>query len=152
MLTKTLVSAGGIVYKKNKLIEIAVAETMGGRVFSLPKGIIEPNETPEQAAIREVKEETNLKAKVIDKIGVIDYWFVWQGVRYHKFVHFFLMKYLSGEPKPLDEELDAVYWMNIQEVLKKLTYKGEREMVLKGEKWLNKQMKHAELRRRKYGA
>ena len=75
---------------------------------------------------------------MVEKLGVIDYWFFLEGIRYHKFVHFFLMEYISGKPVPLDKELDAVCWMDIREALNKLTFKGEKEMVLKAQKWLNK--------------
>jgi len=132
MQTKTAVSAGGIVFKKSDSDTlIAVASTKGGKAYNFPKGLVEKDEPTKEAALREVKEEANLTARIVAKISVIDYWFYQDGVRYHKYVHFFLMEHFSGEPKPLDKELDSIEWMSINEARNKLSYKGEKQMLEK---------------------
>ena len=101
MRTRSEVSAGGVVYRGGATaIEIALAARRtrrGDLVWGLAKGAIEPGESAESAAVREVLEETGLHADVEDDLGEIRYNYVWEGVRVRKTVHFFLMRTTGGD-------------------------------------------------------
>ena len=131
-------SAGGVVYRLGDegRIEVVLIGVKGGTVWALPKGHIELGETPEQAAVREVKEETGIDAEIVDKLGEIEYWFWWKdedGVRrrHHKVVHFFLMRYRSGDISKHDHEVDAVSWFPIDEAIARVEYENERKLLMK---------------------
>lgn len=126
------VSAGGVVYRReNNSIEVVVCGRSADGVWGLPKGTPRPDESLEEAAVREVREETGLQVRVIGKIGTIEYWFArpQQGVRYHKFVHHYLMVATGGSTEDHDWEYDRVEWLPIEEALKTLSYKNEVEVV-----------------------
>ncbi len=125
-------SSGGVIFRKvDGEIQVAIANREGGNIWCLPKGIVEKDETAEETALREVEEETGLKGEIINKIDQIDYWFYWkpEETRYHKFVHFFLMEYKSGDIAKHDFELDEVRWMPIDEAINTLSYKGEVQVL-----------------------
>jgi 8-oxo-dGTP pyrophosphatase MutT (NUDIX family) len=137
--TKRAVSSGGVVFRKvDGEIQVAVAAREGGKIWCLPKGIVEKDETAEETALREVEEETGLKGEIIDKIDQIDYWFYWkpEDTRYHKFVHFFLIEHRSGDVSNHDFELDEVRWMPIDQALKVLSYKDERQVMGKAKQMI----------------
>src|SRR5687768_14988335 len=105
------ISAGGVAYRlQNGKIEIAIVHMVPEMRWQLPKGIIDEGETPEAAASREVQEEAGIETEFIGPIDVIEYWFFADygkgRTRYHKFVHFFLMRYLSGTVEEHDHEVD----------------------------------------------
>jgi 8-oxo-dGTP pyrophosphatase MutT (NUDIX family) len=117
------VSAGGIVYRLNEPgPEFAICGRDSDGVWGLPKGTPDPGESLEQTAVREVEEETGLKVRVVDKIGVIEYWFSREGVRYHKWVHYYLMEAIGGDTSTHDVEYDRVEWFPAEVALKKLTF------------------------------
>jgi ADP-ribose pyrophosphatase YjhB (NUDIX family) len=131
-------SSGGVVYRVNEngQVEVILIAVKGGVVWALPKGHIEINETPEETAIREVREETGVEAEIVDKIGAIDYWFWWKdedGVkrRHHKVVHFYLMKFKGGDISKHDHEVDAVAWFPIDEAIERIEYENERKLLIK---------------------
>src|SRR5262245_31909090 len=92
----------------------------GQLLWSLPKGHVEAGETAEQAAAREVEEETGIKASLVAPLGEIDYWFVFAGRRIHKTVHHFLFEAVDGELSDRDIEVDAVEWVPLSEVAGRL--------------------------------
>ena len=141
--TEQQVSAGGVVYrKKNETVEVAIIKVGPIIRWQLPKGIVDEGETPEEAAIREVREETGLVAKVEAPLETIEYWYVSGGktgrVRYHKFVHFYLMKYRSGKTDDHDHEVLEARWAPINDAHRVLSFDSERKLVEKAREMIGK--------------
>ena len=133
MRTRSEVSAGGVVYRRSdEGVEVVLAARRtrrGDLAWGLPKGLVEPDETPEQAAVREVREETGLEADVDVSLGEIRYFYVWEGIRVRKAVHFFLMRATGGDASQHDDEMEEVRWFPLSVALRRATYKGEREVL-----------------------
>ena len=133
--TRRVTSAGGLVVDDRPggrwCVLIAHRSAAGHLQWTLPKGGPESGEDLESTAVREVSEETGLDAKVVSKLGVIDYWFVWrpEQVRYHKYVHYFLMTLVGGDMAQRDEEAEEVAWIHVSEVLEWMTHANERQLV-----------------------
>ncbi|MFA5094430.1 MAG: NUDIX hydrolase [Candidatus Omnitrophota bacterium] len=130
-MNKSQFSAGGVVYKNTASgIEIVILTRNGGKVFCLPKGKIEGSETPEQAALREIREETGLTGAIEEELGPIKYRFNSEedGVRVNKTVTFFLVKYISGSTNDHDTDAEEVRWLLLSEALKIMTYPSERKI------------------------
>jgi len=120
-------SAGGVVIKDKR--EVLLIKNPSN-IWTFPKGHIEKGETREEAAVREVKEETNVDAQIVTYLGEISYFFTWGGVRIYKTVYFFLMRYISGIPVPSWEVKDARFFpLNRAESM--LKYKGDKEIFRK---------------------
>jgi 8-oxo-dGTP pyrophosphatase MutT (NUDIX family) len=100
-------------------------------IWSLPKGHIEPGESAEAAAIREVHEETGIVGRVIAPLGTIDFWFMVEDTRIHKTVHHFILEAVSGELSDTDVEVVEVEWVPIDEVKGRLKYRDERRLMAK---------------------
>ena len=129
-------SAGGVASRPGeKGLEVAIIKTSEEGRWQLPKGIVDPGETPDQAALREVREEAGITCELIEPIDTIEYWFVgsYDGPkkRYHKKVSFFLMKYLSGDVADHDHEVSEARWVSFDDALKMLVFKNERDVVEK---------------------
>ena len=129
-------SAGGVVYRRTEAgIEIAIALMVSENRWQLPKGLIDDGETPEQAALREVREEAGVEAEAIAPIETIEYWFTadrdGERRRFHKFVHFYLMEYRSGDVTDHDHEVEEARWISIDGALEMLAFKSERDVVTK---------------------
>jgi 8-oxo-dGTP pyrophosphatase MutT (NUDIX family) len=101
----------------------------GNRVLGLPKGHPDGDETPEQAATREVAEETGITAELIDLLGETRYTYERRGRRVAKRVAFFLFEYRSGDLADHDHEIEDARWIPLKEAARSLTYAGEREMI-----------------------
>jgi 8-oxo-dGTP pyrophosphatase MutT (NUDIX family) len=99
-----------------------------GTVLALPKGHPDGNETPLQAAIREIREETGVEAEPVEELGEIRYSYDRKGQTVDKRVVFYLFNYRGGELAH-DHEIADVRWMELEEAARSLTYSGEREMV-----------------------
>jgi 8-oxo-dGTP pyrophosphatase MutT (NUDIX family) len=125
------VSAGGVVFRRDHGIDIVICGRTSDGVWGLPKGTPNEGETLEQTALREVSEETGLDVEIVGKIGVVEYWFAREGVRYHKWVHHFLMKSTGGDTSRHDLEYDKVEWRAVEDALKTLTFRNEANMVEK---------------------
>ena len=135
MKTRSERSAGGVVFQRTEAgIEIALAARRtrrGELAWGLPKGLIEPDEEPEQAALREVREETGLLAEIDEDLGSISYFYTWDGVGVRKTVRFFLMHATGGDVADHDHEMEEIRWFPLQAAGKRSTYRSEREVVLK---------------------
>jgi 8-oxo-dGTP pyrophosphatase MutT (NUDIX family) len=122
-------SAGGVVVRRFRgRPYIAAVRVKGGQVLALPKGHIDPGESPAEAAIREVREETGLHATLVEKLKDIRYWYERGGKRILKDVSFFLFRYRSGRLSDHDHEVVSAEWVPLDEAPKLLSYRGEREV------------------------
>ncbi|WP_083986219.1 NUDIX hydrolase [Corynebacterium renale] len=100
----------------------------GRLLWSMPKGHVEPGEGYASTAEREVWEETGLTGEVISELGVIDYWFVSDGVRIHKTVHHHLLRYVDGDLNDEDPEVTEVSWVPADHLIEHLAYADERKL------------------------
>lgn len=134
--TEREASAGGVVVRDGvdgyEVVLISVERYRGQR-WQLPKGHVEEGENLEEAALREVWEETGVSAEIVIPLATIDYsFFTWRDstqIRIHKFVRFYLMRYLSGSTKNHNWEVLEARWFPIQEAVNLLAFDGERERV-----------------------
>ena len=129
--TRQTVSAGGVVYRHgDQGVEVLLLETPGG-IWGLPKGTPDYGETLLQTAQREVREETGLEIAPEDKIGTIDYWFVppEHRERFHKFVHFWLMRPVGGDLDRHDEEHISVRWFPLGAAQRRVTHKNSAQIL-----------------------
>jgi ADP-ribose pyrophosphatase YjhB (NUDIX family) len=124
-------SAGGVVVRGGEVITIVPVKRAGDgrRVLGLPKGHPDGDETPEQAATREVAEETGVHAELVEQLGDVEYDYERGGRRIHKVVRFFLFDYRSGDLADHDHEIEEARWMALTEAARELTFPGEREIV-----------------------
>ncbi|MET1012729.1 MAG: NUDIX hydrolase [Actinomycetota bacterium] len=133
--TKREISAGGVVYRRDgDEIEIVLASRRtrrGELAWGLAKGGIEDNESPEEAAVREVREETGLLAEIEDSLGETRYFYVWEDVRIRKTVHFFLMRHTGGNIDDRDDEMEEIRWFPLERALKRAAYRGERDVLVR---------------------
>ena len=130
-------SAGGVVYKSASgriLWMVAQHSGYGGWIF--PKGHIEKGERSEETALREVKEETGIEAKIICKVGDFSYFYTKEGEKVFKNAKFFLMEYVGGDETQHDSETSEILWLPYGEALKRLTFKDEKKMLEKANSFL----------------
>jgi len=142
--TRTERSAGGVVFRPAAAegdvgFEIALASRRtrrGDLAWGLPKGLIEPDERPEEAAVREVREETGLEAEIEDDLGWISYFYVWEGERVRKSVRFFLMRTTGGDVSLHDHEMEEVRWFPLDEAVRAASYPSETGVIRKASELL----------------
>jgi 8-oxo-dGTP pyrophosphatase MutT (NUDIX family) len=123
-------SAGGLVVRQMRgRPYIAAVRVKDGTVVALPKGHIEPGESGAQTAVREVREETGVDSRMVEKLDDIRYWYTRDGARVLKVVSFFLLAYRSGSVRDYQrDEVDGAEWIPLDEAPERLAYKGERQM------------------------
>lgn len=126
------ISSGGVVVKDGAHVLLARREEH----WQLPKGLVEEGEKIEETAIREVKEETGINARIIKPLGKVNYWYYREGKRIYKTVYFFLMEAISGDIKEHDSEMDEVRWFEMDEALEKIAYRNEKDILEKAKKEL----------------
>ncbi|MGH8774544.1 MAG: NUDIX hydrolase [Jiangellaceae bacterium] len=126
-------SAGGLVVDR---VGAATRAALIGRIdrrgrleWVLPKGHVEPGESPEQTAVREVREETGLQARVVSPLGPIEYWFVADDRRVHKTVHHYLLEATGGSLGTEDVEVSEVAWVPLDELVDRMRYASERRLL-----------------------
>lgn len=129
------VSAGGVVVRgepgREQTVVIVPVRRAGdgSRVLALPKGHVDPGESPLQAATREVREEAGVLAEPVCELGCSRYWYRREGRTVGKTVTFYLFSYLSGDPADHDDEVLEARWIDLRDARAQLSYEGEREMV-----------------------
>ena len=101
----------------------------GSRVLALPKGHVDPGETPIEAAVREVCEETGIVAEPVCELGESRYWYRRDGRTIGKSVAFFLFSYVEGDTADHDDEVEEVRWLDLRAALTELSYEGERGVI-----------------------
>ena len=121
------VSYGGVVVRDEDVMVIVPRGR--SRVLSLPKGGRDPGETPEQAAAREVREETGITASVREPLGRVEYVYRRGGNQIAKTVHFYLCEFEAGDTADHDHEVDDARWMPLAQARRRLSYPGERAMI-----------------------
>jgi 8-oxo-dGTP pyrophosphatase MutT (NUDIX family) len=130
-------SAGGVVVRSGEAgIEVALAarrRRSGALAWGLPKGQVEPDEEVSLTALREVREETGLEARIREPLGDISYWYVWDGTRIQKKVTFFLMDATGGDFADHDAEMEEIRWFPLDEALRAASYSSEREVLRRAE-------------------
>jgi 8-oxo-dGTP pyrophosphatase MutT (NUDIX family) len=125
------VSAGGVVVRGDEVVVIVPTRRAfdGSRVLALPKGHIDPGETPLTAAEREVREETGIEAEPVRELGEARYWYRRDGKTIPKSVTFFLFRYLGGDTSDHDDEVEEARWIPLKDAQAELTHSAEREMI-----------------------
>ena len=134
MSTELEASYGGVVVRDGEVLVI----TPAGRpdVCTLPKGGAQAGESEEETAAREVREETGVHARVMERLGDVEYWYRRSGLRVFKTVGYYLCDYVSGDTADHDHEVDEARWMPLERARTELSYPGERQII---ERALSKQ-------------
>jgi 8-oxo-dGTP pyrophosphatase MutT (NUDIX family) len=132
--TRREVSSGGVLYRRSPGgdVEVLLASRRtrsGDLVWGLPKGLVEEGESPEETAVREVLEETGFEGKVVDSLGDISYWYVWDGERVRKTVHFFLMETTGGDAARRDSEMEDVAWYPLEKAEEAAGFPSEKKVI-----------------------
>ena len=141
VVTKDQVSAGGVAFRQAKTnLELTIVSVRPSLRWQLPKGIVDPGETPAETAVREVREEAGVETELVALIDTVEYWYqrvqYGERLRYHKFVHFYLLRYQAGDIQDHDHEVAESRWVSFQEALDMLAFKSERGVVEEAQKMI----------------
>lgn len=142
-------SSGGIVF--NNLGQVLLTQHSTNKYWSFPKGLIEPGQTGKQTALREVKEEGGIEAEIVGKVGDSQYIYTHPqgklaspderasrgGEKIFKIVNWFVMRYLSGDPKDHDWEVSEAGWFEPEEALKTLSFSQDKALLKKALEMMN---------------
>lgn len=137
-------SAGGIIFKTvrsqgspplaevlNNKGQVLLTQHSQNKHWSFPKGLIDPGQTTEEAALREVREEGGVEAKIVGKVGYSKYVYTFNNEKIFKVVTYFLMEYVSGDIKDHDWEVEEAGWYKPEDALKQLTFSQDKELLKK---------------------
>jgi 8-oxo-dGTP pyrophosphatase MutT (NUDIX family) len=128
--TARATSAGGVVHRTvDGRPQVLLVHRRSPRLWALPKGTPDSGETIEETALRETREETGLQVVIEQPLRSIRYFFVRGSTRFHKTVHFFLMRPVGGALEEHDAEFDEVRWTDLEEALAILNHATERSVV-----------------------
>jgi len=128
------VSAGGVVYRgESGRVEVVIVSVGSDNRWQLPKGLVDANEKPEVTAVREAREEGGITSEVVQHIETVEYWYIGLEngirVRFHKRVHFFLLRYTSGDTSDHDWEVNESRWVPIEDATSQLAFDNERRVM-----------------------
>jgi 8-oxo-dGTP pyrophosphatase MutT (NUDIX family) len=129
------VSAGGVAFRRaGAAIEVVVIRPRATQRWQLPKGLVDPGESPEVTAVREVREEAGIDGDVVAPIEEIEYWYVGTDrdgvrVRFHKSVHFYLIAVRGGDVSRHDHEVEEARWVKLEDALELLAFRNEKAVV-----------------------
>jgi 8-oxo-dGTP pyrophosphatase MutT (NUDIX family) len=142
MAVKLEISAGGVAFRQRRqIIEVALISVGDKGRWQLPKGLVDKKESTEAAAMREVREEAGIDTELVGRIDKIEYWYFSkygpEPARIHKFVYFYLLKYLSGDVGDHDAEVNEARWVEIDEAIKMLAFDGEKKIAEKARAMIN---------------
>ena len=143
IITMDQISAGGVAFRHiGSEIQMTIVSVKPSLRWQLPKGIVDPGETPQVTAVREVREEAGVETELLRLIETIEYWYqrVQYGkrIRYHKFVHFYLLQYQSGDVENHDHEIEELRWVSFEDATRLLAFKSERNVVEKAREIVRK--------------
>ena len=143
LVTKDQVSAGGVAFRRRgSQFQVAIVSVKPSLRWQLPKGIVDPGETTEITAVREVREEAGIETDLVDLIETVQYWYqrvqYGQRIRFHKYVHFFLLKFRAGDVADHDHEVAESRWASFEEALEMLAFKSESNVVEKARTMIEK--------------
>jgi 8-oxo-dGTP pyrophosphatase MutT (NUDIX family) len=132
--TKTQISAGGVVFRRcDSRVEVALISVGDENRWQLPKGLVDAGEETETAAMREAREETGIETELVAPVEKIEYWYYSTNrggrVRFHKFVYFYLLRYVSGDVRDHDAEVNEARWVDIDDARTMLAFASERKVV-----------------------
>lgn len=133
-ITKTQVSAGGVAFRRqgNQIEVVLISVGDDGR-WQLPKGLVGKHEATDMTALREVREEAGIETELVELIDKIEYWYVTKAgnlrVRYHKFVYFYLLRYLSGNTADHDNEVNQARWVGLDKAAPMLAFDNEKKII-----------------------
>jgi len=131
-VVRQAVSAGGVVLRHTSSgLQVVLCFRESEGLWALPKGTPEPNETREETARREVREETGLEVESGPSVAETRYSFVRDGYLYEKVVYFYLMSAIGGDTRLHDKEFDLVEWVPVDQAIEQLTFKNESRIVEK---------------------
>jgi 8-oxo-dGTP pyrophosphatase MutT (NUDIX family) len=128
------VSAGGVVFRRDgERVDVVIVAVGNNNRWQLPKGLIDKDEKPEIAAVREAREEGGVDSEVVGHIETVEYWYAGldggERVRFHKRVHFYLLRYLSGDTSNHDWEVNEARWVPIDDAKSQLAFDNEQRVV-----------------------
>ena len=131
---KEQTSAGGVVFRREDAgVEVVIVSVGNNNRWQLPKGLVDKGENPEVTAVREAREEGGVSSEVVQPIETIEYWYVGLDngarVRFHKRVHFYLLRYLSGDTNDHDWEVNEARWVPIEDATSQLAFDNERRVM-----------------------
>lgn len=123
-------SSGGVVISTREGIpHVALIATRNRTRWGLPKGAVSAGESSEAAALREVREETGIEARIVRLLDTIEYFFRAGDTLIQKRVDFYLMEYVAGELEPQLSEVDDVEWVELSASLKRASFDSERKLL-----------------------
>jgi 8-oxo-dGTP diphosphatase len=134
--TRDQVSAGGVAVRKwggRWEVALVLVGTRAKQRWQLPKGLIEPGESPKETAVREVREEAGIETDLVEPLEPVEYWYYGTErggrVRYHKLVHFYLLRFRAGDVADHDHEVYQARWVGLNEAQEMLAFASERRVV-----------------------
>ncbi len=140
-------SAGGVVFRisRNGRPEVLLVAVKDGKVWTIPKGLIEKGESKESTAIREVQEEGGVRGEIVNFIDKVEYWYVWpdetgKKVKRHKTVYYYLMKYVEGDPSQHDFEVNDARWFDIDDAIKIVKYSSDKQILRRAKELIQEYM------------